>query len=108
MNNIPEVNPQRLKNPIPEMTHPLSKSWTQPAISEIKINGEYAVMSQKTLDKIPDYSLSQPSGVYEGKMWKSNKHQFYKEAEDIWYLHWFGVSDKPNCCSHNLRKIIIE
>lgn len=102
-----KILPQIRKNTIPEMTHPLSKSWDQPSASKIKIDDKIAEMDQETFDQLKDYSLSQPSGVYEGKMWKSNKHQFYPQVPNVWHLHWFGFSENPNMCSNNTRVIKI-
>lgn len=56
---------------IPPMTNPLGKYWEQPNRSEILIEDESAIMLNSTFEKLKNYSHSIPSGVYEGKMWKS-------------------------------------
>jgi len=109
-----EILPQISSNTIPPMTHPLSKAWNQPDTKFIEITDEYAIMSQKTFNALMNYSHSQPSGVYEGKMWKSevrySKQNFALRQTfyDKWYLKWYGFSADPDCCSNNKREIIIK
>ena len=86
---------------IPEMTHELSSHWKQPSINEIEIDEAYALMNKETLNKLNEYSCSQPSGVYEGKMWK-------RRNKKDWFLMWFGESDDPKKCSVNSRQILIN
>lgn len=76
------------------MVHPLGRHWNQPPRADILIDETHAVMSEATLAKLSVYDHSQPSGVYEGKMW-------------VWRgnLAWFGFSEKPDCVSNNYRKI---
>lgn len=85
---------------IPEMTHPFGRYWEQPDKEDILIDGTYAAMSDKTFKKLKEYSCTNPTGVYEGKMWKA---MMYGE----WYLRWYDISEDPNCCSHKQRKIVI-
>lgn len=109
-----KILPEIRSNNIPEITHPLGKGWDQPATSEIEIGSEFATMSKKTFDALAEYSCSQPSGVYEGKMWKANYSRHRKrfpedpDQPDIWYLRWFGFSEYPDKVSNNSRKIIIK
>lgn len=56
---------------IPKITDPLGRNWEQPDAGEILVDDEYAVMSKKSLDRLKDYSGSQPSALYNGKMWKT-------------------------------------
>lgn len=58
---------------IPPITDLLGRYWEQPSISEILFDelNDYVIMSQSTFDKLANYSCSQPSGVYEGKMWRT-------------------------------------
>ncbi len=86
---------------IPEMTHPLSKHWEQPELKEIRLLFGNAYMDQAAFNKLHEYSSSQPSGVYEGKMWRSKLHN------GKWLLRWYGFSEKPDCCSNNSREIIL-
>ena len=81
---------------IPEMTHKLGRYWDQPDRSEIEVDDSHAMMSQETLDKLSDYSLSIPTGAYEGKMWKSHK-AVRRNGDgwshgDGWLLRWFAPS----------------
>lgn len=64
------------------------------------------MMSQQTLDELADYSCSQPSGVYIGKMWKHRKD--YMDERKGWWLCWYGESEKgPKYCQVNVRTVII-
>lgn len=86
-------------HPIPPITHPLGKHWNQPKVEDINFLGDFASMDQKTFDNLANYSFSQPSGVYEGKIWRS-------EFKDGWYLCWF-VDIPDNKCETKYKKIKI-
>jgi len=87
---------------IPPMTHPLSSAWKQPKASDILLDDEFAYMTEKTLNQLAEYSCSIPTGVYEGKMWKSGGNRA------PWVLRWFVTSKKnPNSCSIEIRSIKI-
>lgn len=57
------------RHPIPPMMHELGRYWEQPDRSEIEVDGTHALMSPAAFYALSDYSSSNPSGVYEGKMW---------------------------------------
>lgn len=88
-------------HPIPPMTDPMGKHWPQPDRFEIEIDETHALMSQSVFDALANYTNSQPSGVYPGKMWKA----FYKL--DGWCLLWWVESPMPNHCQREGRKILI-
>lgn len=56
---------------IPPITNRLGFGWEQPDTSEMLVDDEYAVMSKETFDKLKDYTASQPTALYNGKMWKA-------------------------------------
>ncbi len=87
---------------IPKMTHPLGKAWSQPSRDKILVCKDHVVMSSKTLSELLDYTRSMPSGVYEGKMWKVGTDAGH------WLLCWYGLSDKPDSCSTNHRRIELD
>lgn len=58
-------------------------------------------MSHETFEKLKEYSCSQPSGVYEGKMWKS------KTYEGKWILQWFGCGKREGFCLNKRRLILV-
>ena len=88
------------------MTDPMGKHWDQPSRFDIEIDATHAMMSQATCDALKDYSHSQPSGVYPGKMWKLNNERLQGSIQ--WWLRWFGHSEKgPEFCSNHARRIII-
>jgi hypothetical protein len=125
------------REPIPKMTHPLSKHWEQPDRREIEIDATHAMMSQKAFEALHEYSCSQPSGVYEGKMWRRHHYVFnvrgktyyfyqsklmeepvhgcaldqmieHMPVADEWLLCWFDKSEKgPDYCATRTRKILI-
>lgn len=85
---------------IPPMAHPLSSGWDQPPVEDIWFLDDLAVMAPRTFDDLADYSRSTPSGVYDGKMWRS---QFGKD----WFLRWFAPSDVPDTCLVMIRRIAV-
>lgn len=56
--------------PVPEITNPLGKSWQQPDRLNILYTDQYALISEEDFKLLPNYEISLPSGVYEGKMWR--------------------------------------
>lgn len=99
-------------NTIPEMTDPLGRYWKQPPTNSIVIDDTHAAMDKKTFDALPEYSCSIPSGVYPGKMWRRENGAFDKEflkkgGKTEWMLMWYGVSNDPQMCSINHRKILV-
>jgi hypothetical protein len=67
---------------------------------------DIAIMDRSTLARLPEYSTSIPTGVYEGKMWKFRQgHGTPGGSDGSWFLRWYGPSDDPNKCSINERPI---
>lgn len=86
---------------IPDITHPIGKYWYQPSWRQIVFSDTHATMSQETFDDLKDYSTSTPSGVYQGKMWKSHR-------QGKWWLRWYGVDDgDPRGLPTPCREIVI-
>lgn len=73
------------ENVIPPMTHPWGQVWRQPDSKNIVLDKDYAVMSKKDFDLLPDYTMSEPTGKYNGKMWKG---QFRVKGQERWFLCW--------------------
>lgn len=73
------------ENVIPPMTHPWGQHWEQPAPKNIVVDDKFAAMSKKDFDRLPDYTCSEPTGKYNGKMWKG---EFIVSKEKKWYLCW--------------------
>ena len=69
---------------IPECVHPLSEHWDQPKNAEIEIDETHVLMSEESFEQLHEYSMSIPTGVYAGKMWKAH-NRFNGE----WYLRWY-------------------
>lgn len=101
------------REPIPLITSPLGRSWKQPSRSEIQIDATHALMTRATFDKLAEYSATNPTGAYEGKMWKRHDGAFdwafrARGGKPTWMLCWYGVCDKPNCVSNNYRVILLS
>jgi hypothetical protein len=92
------------KNRVPKITDPMGKHWEQPDAAGFAIDDSFAMMTQSDFDKLHDYSHSQPTEVYPGKMWRA---QYGKPGEKKWFLCWFGISDRPGFVSNNYREILI-
>jgi len=87
----------------------MGSSWSQPKISEILLDDEYALMTNESFNKLAEYSFSMPTGVYVGKMWKCDVNWHRKNGDEpSYFLCWFGFSEKgEKFCSNNYRKILI-
>ena len=84
-----------MRSEIPAMVHPLGKHRNQPRKDLIELCGGFAIMELLDFHKLLEYSLSIPSGVYAGKMWKS-----FLDKE--WLLFWYDEDSEVN-----VRLIII-
>lgn len=84
---------------IPDCVHPLCKHWDQPDNAEIEVDKNNALMSKKAFDKLLVYSMSFPTGVYEGKMWKAR-------IGSQWILRWYENSDEDHCSVQS--RVILE
>ncbi|MFP3556375.1 hypothetical protein SB861_37530 [Paraburkholderia sp. SIMBA_049] len=91
-----------MSNVIPPITDPMGAYWAQPAIDDILVSNETAVMSLEAFDTLTEYSTTVPTGVYPGKMWKAEM------TPGQWYLRWYGlVPGDDSKCSNNQRLIQI-
>lgn len=108
--NLTMVNPNH-QHPIPPMTHPLGRHWSQPSLDEILIDDEYAVMTEATLKKLAEYSCSTPSGVYPGKMWRidyqSCHPELVKAGKHRHWLCWFDYGPDESCCLNRYRRVLL-
>lgn len=100
-------------NNIPTIANPLGVHWEQPSRAEIQIDDQFAVMCKRVFLELQEYSASNPTGVYEGKMWKrhdgAHDTEFLaKGGKPIWLLCWYGPSGNPGYCSINSRKIVVD
>ena len=89
------------ENKIPEITNPLGRAWKQPALENVLVDNDFALMSEDDFGLLYEYSTSIPSGVYEGKMWK-------RHCTDGWMLGWYGFEDaEGKTVSTNFRELLI-
>ncbi len=88
------------ENQIPTPTDKLSKYWSQPPKQDITLDDTHALMSLHTFKCLKDYSRSQPTGAWVGKMWK-------KQKGDTWFLCWFGNDSDPRYLKNHYREILL-
>lgn len=87
---------------IPPITDHRGLHWRQPHRRFIELDDTHALMSDQTFKGLADYTRSQPTGVYAGKMWRSHY------TKDGWVLHWFkAMTENPNMCVREHRIILI-
>lgn len=104
---------------IPPMTDPLGKHFRQPRREAILVGQDSAFMSHATFAALSDYSTTNPSGVYPGKMWKGERFKAVDSVQDgrpvrhmvrsgVWELRWYGiVPGNDQVCSNNRRVIVL-
>lgn len=102
---------------IPPITDPLGSSWNQPPLSAIQFRDGNAWMTLATFKELKEYSTTNPTGAYEGKMWRRHdglgQHMQYmrgalreKPGPMLWLLCWFGASTiGPGYVSNNYAPI---
>lgn len=88
------------ENVIPKITDKRGMSWNQPHRRYIEIDEEYALMTKQTFEGLREYSVTIPSGEYEGKMWKANRG-------GTWYLYWYDYDDNPEMIKIERREILL-
>lgn len=79
------------ENVIPPMTNPLGQYWDQPDPKNIVLDDNYAAMTREDFEKLPDYSQSEPTGKYNGKMWKGKYGN--RTSGLSWWLFWCHDED---------------
>jgi hypothetical protein len=88
-------------NTIPPITNPLGRAWEQPAVDQILVDDDVAMMTEDAFQKLLEYSHSTPTGVYPGKMWKARR-------SGVWYLRWYSADDgHPDGLPTPYRQIIV-
>jgi hypothetical protein len=98
------------EHPIPPMTHELSRHWDQPPREDVVVTDEFAFMTKKSWEKLAEYNSTNPSGAYEGKMWRAHETVHtgyqYKTFWDRPFLCWYGVSPHKDRVSINWRPAV--
>lgn len=93
------------KNTIPPMTNSLGKHWVQPDPSGFVLDDDYVLMSKLDFDLLPDYTNSEPTGKYNGKMWKG---QFKTTKGKKWFLAWcHDENEVSNLICISYREILV-
>lgn len=89
---------------IPVITDPLGRHWDQPSRDDIEIITDFAFMTENTCVQLHTYSTTFPSGMYDGKMWKSEINDGIRWTGK-YKLNWFHPNDDPKKISISRREI---
>lgn len=89
---------------IPPITDELGAYWQQPPLSDLLVDETHAVMTERTLQALAEYSATIPTGVYPGKMWR--RAIYSGKTVTGWLLCWYGSSDWLNCSVQH-REILV-
>lgn len=98
------------ENNIPPITDPMGKHWKQPPTGSIGVTDTQAHMSRATFDQLAEYSASNPTGVYDGKMWRRHDGAFDRKCPPEnrkWLLCWYGPATEPKMCTIHQREIVL-
>lgn len=72
--------------------HPGNSCYTT---GDILVEGDLALMTERTFRDLKDYSLSVPTGVYPNKVWR--RSDFWDKSPDKpWYLGRYEASSDPD------------
>lgn len=96
-----------MSNGIPPMTHPLSRQWDQPDVSGFLIDATHCVLLRKDWEELTAYDSSIPSGVYDGKVWRTSMKRLAVHNFCTDYVRWYGPSDDPDRCSIHTRLALV-
>jgi hypothetical protein len=93
---------------VPPITELVGRSWRQPNRARIVIDDAYAYMTRSAFEDLAEYSHSMPTGVYDGKMWRSQYATRRGGPFVLFYLHWYAPSTKgdPSMCSTMTREVV--
>lgn len=76
--------------PVPPIVDPLGKSWNQPNPHNFVWDEDCVAMSEQDYKSLHTYDCTLPTGIYEGKMWKTH---IRKNGEEVPYLCY--ITDDP-------------
>jgi hypothetical protein len=97
-----KIKPMTAETQIPDIVDPLGKHWNQPHKRFIEMDETHALMSEQTLKGLANYSCSNPTGCYEGKMWRREQNN------GEWLLCWFeNIPNNDTHCYTKSRILII-
>ena len=94
-------------------TEALIEYTKTPARALVEIDATHALMSKATFMMLSDYSASQPSGVYPGKMWRRHNGIYDRVfiasgGKPEWMLCWYDESERgPDWCTTKMRKVLL-
>jgi len=96
------MNSQNKKCPVPPITCELGKSWRQPNPHNFVWDDDCVAMSREDYERLHTYDCTDPTGIYEGKMWK-------RHSGGKCYLCY--ITDCPGhpdfCTIHRIELIVI-
>lgn len=102
--SIRSVDVQDISTDVAELIPPVDaeyRDWNTPRRNEIlAIDKDYVIITKETLAKLPDYTNSEPTGKYNGKMWKAKAHT------GEWMFCWCNNAD-GDFIDINYRQVLI-
>lgn len=88
--------------PVPPITCELGRHWEQPNPQNFVWDNDCVAMTKQDYEQLHTYDCTNPTGIYEGKMWKCHRG-------DKCYLKY--VADCPGepdyCTIHSIELIVI-
>lgn len=93
---------------VPQITEPMGRNWRQPDRSRIVMDETHAFMTRRAFEELAEYSHSMPTGVYDGKMWRSQYATRRGGPFALFYIHWYAPSiiGDPTMCSTMTREVV--
>ena len=86
------------RHDIPAITSPLGRYWDQPSRQAILVDETHTIMTRATFEQLADYSVTVPTGVYTGKMWRCGRR----------WLRWYDDHPAlPDRCTIHEREILV-
>jgi hypothetical protein len=85
---------------IPVMTDPLGRHWQQPDRERILLDETHALMTAADFRTLLDYTHSEPTGQYVGKMWK-------RDSCEGWILCYLDSHEDADKMMYRERLILL-
>lgn len=89
----------------------MGKHWEQPPIEDILVDDTHTVMTRSTFLQLKNYSRTNPTGAYQGKMWRREEPDLREGSikPTLWLLCWFGPDprNEPGYVGNYYREILL-
>ena len=87
--------------PVPPITDKYGKYWEQPDPHNFVWDKDCVAMTKQDYDKLHTYDCTNPTGIYEGKMWKSH----HKGKAYLKYIT--DDPEHPDYCIIHCKELIV-